>query len=92
MENWEQIHNERAVIHNKRVKSIRETRLPKSCVTAIDQAASAMANIRQSILEGIQHGFNGLMVEEIMELSKALEGLNREFNYREIIKKPKEDK
>jgi hypothetical protein len=51
-----------------------------------------MANIRQSILEGIQHGFNGLMVEEVMELCKALEGLNREFNYREIIKKPKEDK
>ena len=92
MENWKQIQNEYALSHNKRVKSIREARLPKSCVTAIDEAMSAMSSIRQTIVEGITHGFNALSMEEVIELSKALEGLNREFNYREVIKKPKEDK
>ena len=51
-----------------------------------------MSSIRQTIVEGITHGFNALSMEEVIELSKALEGLNREFNYREVIKKPKEDK
>lgn len=92
MENWQQIHNKRALSHNKRVKSIREARLPKSCVTAIDEAISAMSSVRQALVEGIAHGFNGLSMEEAIELSKALEGLNREFSYREAIKKPKEDK
>lgn len=92
MENWQQIHNEHALSHNKRVKSIREGRLPKSCVTAIDEAISAMSSVRQTMVEGIAHGFNGLSMEDIIELSRALEGLNREFNYREVIKKPKEDK
>ena len=92
MENWQQIHNEHALSHNKRVKSIREARLPKSCVTAIDEAISAMSSVRQALIEGIAHGFNGLSMEEAIELSRALEGLNREFNYREVIKKPKENK
>lgn len=92
MENWQQIHNKRALSHNKRVKSIREARLPKSCVTAIDEAISAMSSVRQALVEGIAHGFNGLSMEEAIGLSKALEGLNREFSYREAIKKPKEDK
>ena len=92
MENWQQVHNERALSHNKRVKSIREQRLPKSCVTAIDEAMSAMSSIRPTIVEGIAHGFTARSMEAIIELSKALEGLNREFTYREAIKKPKEDK
>ena len=92
MENWKQVQNEYALIHNKRVKSIREQRLPKSCVTAIDEAISAMSNVRQTMVEGVAHGFNALSMEEMIELSKALEGLTREFNYREVIKKPKEDK
>lgn len=92
MENWKKIQNEYALSHNKRVKSIREARLPKSCVTAIDEAISAMSSVRQALVEGIAHGFNGLSMEEAIELSKALEGLNREFTYREAIKKPKEDK
>ena len=92
MENWKQIHNDHALSHNKRVKSIREARLPKSCVTAIDEAISAMSSIRQAMVEGIATGFNGLGIEEVIELSRTLEGLNREFNYRELIKKSKEDK
>tara|TARA_Y100000114_G_C11538522_1_gene221503 strand:- start:110 stop:388 length:279 start_codon:yes stop_codon:yes gene_type:complete len=92
MENWKQVQNEYALIHNKRVKSIREARLPKSCVTAIDEAISAMSSVRKTLVEGIVQGFNGLSLEEVIELSRTLEGLNREFNYREVITKPKEDK
>jgi hypothetical protein len=35
--------------HNKRVKSIREVRLPKSCTAAIDESIKAMDQVHEQM-------------------------------------------
>jgi hypothetical protein len=76
--------NEAAEKHNKRVKSIREQRLPKSCVKAIDDSIKAMSEVHDQICEGVIHGYNSLMVEDVIKLVDALEKLKNEFEYREL--------
>ena len=76
-------YNANAEKHNKRVKSIRETRLPKSCVSAIDGAISAMDNVHQQVCEGVIHGYHSLMMDDVVTLVNAMHRLKSEFEYRE---------
>lgn len=71
--------------HNKRVKSIREQRLPKSCTKAIDEAIHAMSEVHEQICDGVYHGYNTLTVEDVIRLANALHRLKLEFNYRELL-------
>jgi len=77
-------YNANAEKHNKRVKSIRETRLPKSCVSAIDEAINAMDQVHEQVCEGMYHGYNSLMMDDVITLVNALNKLRREFEYREL--------
>jgi hypothetical protein len=85
MEQWKKNANERALKHNKRVKSIRENRLPKSCVEAIDESISAMTDMQNSILEGLSCDINAIRMEDIMALGNALTKLQQEFEYKDLI-------
>jgi len=76
-------YNANAEKHNKRVKSIRETRLPKSCTAAIDEAIKAMDQVHEQICESVHYGFNGLMMDDVLNLVTAMHALKREFEYRE---------
>ena len=77
--------NEVIAKHNKRVKSIRNVRLPKSCVKAIDESIRAMDAVHESICEGLENGYNTLMVDDVVKLVNAMHALKREFNYREPL-------
>lgn len=77
-------YNANAEKHNKRVKSIRNTRLPKSSVAAIDNAISAMGAVHEQVCEGVYHGYNSLMIDDVVNLVNALHKLKSEFNYREL--------
>ena len=77
-------YNANAEKHNKRVKSIRNTRLPKSSVAAIDGAISAMDDLHQQVCEGVYHGYNSLMMDDVINLVNALHKLKTEFQYREM--------
>lgn len=84
MNDWIVEYNANAKKHNKRVKSIREVRLPKSCTAAIDEAIKAMDVVHESVADSVMNGFNALMVEDVIALSNALQKLKAEFNYREL--------
>jgi hypothetical protein len=84
MNDWLVEYNANAKKHNKRVKSIREVRLPKSCTAAIDEAIKAMDVVHESVTDSVANGYNGLMVEDVIALSNALQKLKTEFNYREL--------
>lgn len=77
-------YNAHAEKHNKRVKSIRNTRLPKSSVAAIDEAISAMDAVHEQVCDGLYHGYNSLMMDDVIKLVNALDKLKAEFNYREL--------
>jgi len=77
-------YNASAVKHNKRVKSIREVRLPKSCVRAIDESIKAMDQVHEQVCEGIIHGYNSLMMDDVVRLVNAMHKLKAEFEYREL--------
>ena len=84
MNDFIKVYNEAAEKHNKRVKSIRNARLPKSCVKAIDEAINVMDAVHEQICDGVIHGYNSLMVDDVIKLVDALEKLKNEFNYREL--------
>ena len=77
-------YNANAEKHNKRVKSIRNTRLPKSSVAAIDGAISAMDNIHNMLVDGIVHGYHALSMDDVVQLVNAMNNLKREFETREL--------
>jgi hypothetical protein len=77
-------YNASAVKHNKRVKSIREVRLPKSCVRAIDESIKAMDQVHEQVCEGVMHGYNSLMMDDVVRLVNAMHKLKAEFEYREL--------
>ena len=83
-EDWKVEYNANAEKHNKRVKSIRQVRLPRSCTAAIDQAIESMSNVREVAVDGMYHGYNTLSVQDITELSSALEDLKNNFEFREL--------
>ena len=56
-------YNEDAEKHNKRVKSIREKRLPKSCVKALDQAIHAMDVMTFQIQESVINATRSILIE-----------------------------
>jgi len=77
-------YNASAVKHNKRVKSIREVRLPKSCTAAIDESIKAMDQVHEQVCEGIIQGYNSLMMDDVVRLVNAMHKLKAEFEYREL--------
>jgi len=83
-EDWKAEYNANAEKHNKRVKSIREVRLPKSCTAAIDESIKAMDDLHQQVCEGVYHGYNSLMMDDVINLVNALHKLKTEFEYREL--------
>lgn len=81
---WIEKHNEAAAKHNKRVDSIRKTRLPKSCVDALDNAMTVLDQVHESLVDGVYHGYHPLTLDDIVRLTTALHKLKAEFNPREL--------
>ena len=81
---WLEKYNESAVKHNKRVKSIRETRLPKSCVDALDETMTVLDQVHESLIDGVCHGYHPLTLDDVVRLTNALHKLKSEFNPREL--------
>lgn len=86
MNEYQQEQFEKILKHNKRVKSIRENRLPKSCVDAIDDAIKAMDDLHGSIVDGVMYGYHPLSMNDIVTLVEAVHKLRSEFTAREIPK------
>lgn len=86
MNEYQQEQLEKTLKHNKRVKSIRENRLPKSCVDAIDDAIKAMDDLHGSIVDGVMYGYHPLSMNDIVILVEAVHKLRSEFTTREIPK------
>jgi hypothetical protein len=86
MNEYQQIHLEETLKHNKRVKSIRENRLPKCCVDAIDDAIKAMDDLHGSIVDGVMYGYHPLSMDDIVKLVNAVHKLRSEFTTREVPK------
>jgi hypothetical protein len=83
-EEWIKTYNENAEKHNKRVKSIRENRLPKSCVEALDEAIRAMDVMNHQISESVVNSFNCITMDDMIQLGRALERIREEFQEREL--------
>ena len=83
-EDWIKTYNERAVKHNKRVKSIRENRLPKDCVEALDQAIRAMDVMVFQIKESVVNNHNCITMDDMIQLGSALDQMKEEFQEREL--------
>jgi len=83
-EDWKAEYNANAEKHNKRVRSIREVRLPKSCTSAIDGAISAMDNVHMTLVDGMVHGYHALTMDDVVQLANAMHDLKREFEFREM--------
>jgi hypothetical protein len=83
-EDWKKTYNENAEKHNKRVKSIRESRLPKDCVEALDQAIRAMDSLHFSLCESVCNNHNCITMNDMIDLGTALEKLKAEFQEREL--------
>ncbi len=83
-EDWKKTYNENAEKHNKRVKSIRESRLPKDCVEALDQAIRAMDSLHFSIKESICNNHNCITMDDMIQLGTALNRMKEEFQEREL--------
>ena len=77
-------YNENAEKHNKRVKSSRENRLPKSCVEALDQAIRAMDSLHFSLCESVYNNHNCITMNDMIELGSAIDQLKEEFQEREL--------
>ena len=77
-------YNENAEKHNKRVKSIRENRLPKSCVEALDAALRAMDVMVFQIKESVVNNHNCITMDDMIQLGSALDRMKEEFQEREL--------
>ena len=77
-------YNENAEKHNKRVKSIRENRLPKSCVEALDEAIRAMDGMVFQIKESVVNNHNCITMDDMIQLGSALDRMKEEFQEREL--------
>tara|TARA_E500000318_G_scaffold59378_1_gene55108 strand:- start:414 stop:680 length:267 start_codon:yes stop_codon:yes gene_type:complete len=86
MNEHQEKHLELTLKHNKRVNSIRENRLPKCCVDAIDDAIKSMNDIHESIIDGVAYGYNPLSIEDVIKLAQAARKLQSEFTVREVPK------
>jgi len=83
-EEWIKKYNKDAEKHNKRVKSIRESRLPKSCVEALDEAIRAMDVMNYQISESVVNSCNCITMDDMIQLGSALEKIKKEFEEREL--------
>ena len=83
-EDWIKTYNENAEKHNKRVKSIRENRLPRSCVEALDEAIRAMNSLHLSLCESVYNNHNCITMNDMIELGNAINQLKAEFQEREL--------
>ena len=83
-EEWIKKYNKDAEKHNKRVKSIREKRLPKSCVKALDQAIHAMVVMTFQIQESVINNHNCITMDDMIQLGLALEKMKKEFEEQKL--------
>ena len=83
-EEWIKKYNKDAEKHNKRVKSIREKRLPKSCVKALDQAIEAMDVMAFQIQESVINNHNCITMDDMIQLGLALEKMKKEFEEQKL--------
>ena len=83
-EDWINAYNEKVTKHNKRVTSIREVRLPKSCVKALDEAILVLSQVHESLIDGVVHGYHPLTLDDIVRLANTLHKLKSEFEPREL--------
>lgn len=83
-EEWIKKYNKDAEKHNKRVKSIREKRLPKSCVKALDQAIHAMDVMTFQIQESVINNHNCITMDDMIQLGLALEKMKKEFEEQKL--------
>ena len=83
-EDWIKTYNENAKKHNKRVKSIRDTRLPKDCVEALDQAIRAMDVMVLQIQESVINNHNCITMDDMIQLGSALDRMKEEFQEKEL--------
>ena len=83
-EEWIKKYNKDAEKHNKRVKSIREKRLPKSCVKVLDQAIHAMDVMTFQIQESVINNHNCITMDDMIQLGLALEKMKKEFEEQKL--------
>ena len=83
-EDWIDAYNEKVTKHNKRVTSIRDTRLPKSCVNALDEAILVLSQVHESLIDGVAHGYHPLSLDDVVRLANILNNLKAEFEPREL--------
>lgn len=71
--------------HNKRVDSIREKRLPKSCIEAIDQTLNKGDALFENMMETLYWGATpSFTTDEIAEFRDALIKLRKQFTRQEM--------
>lgn len=78
------------VKHNKRVRSIRNTRLPKDTVNAVDEAIRVMSELHEVISDGVYFGHNGITMDNMIELANAKRKLERAFTEQEVPERIKQ--
>jgi len=83
-QDWIAQQNELTAKHNKRVESIREKRLPKSAVEAIDEAIATMDSLHGSLIDGVTFGYHPLTLQDIVMLVETVNKLKAEFQKREM--------
>jgi len=76
--------------HNKRVRSIRNTRLPKDTVNAVDEAIKVMSELHEVISDGVYFGHNGITMDNMIELANAKFKLERAFTEIEVPERVKQ--
>ena len=86
MNEFQERHIEKTIKHNKRVASIRDTRLPKSCVEAIDGAIDAMDQLHEAVIDGVTYGHHPLSMSDIVTFVEAANKLRSEFTARQVPK------
>ncbi len=82
MENYEQEYKQQIAKHNKRVRSIRNTRLSRADVKCIDDMISKGFQIQDTLTESVMWGSNFLTMEDVMEFTEALRNFNSQFTER----------
>ena len=76
--------------HNKRVRSIRNTRLPKDTVNAVDEAIKVMSELHEIISDGVHFGYNGITMDNMIELANAKRKLEHAFTEQEVPERVKQ--
>lgn len=82
--------HDEVVKHNKRVSSIRNTRLPKDHVVAIDDAIRVMHNLHEAFTDGVYLGHNGITFDDMIELANVKRTLEQAFTEQKVPERVKQ--